>query len=200
MSRRRGHTPLSNKTAQNRINLKSRVCDNCSEMPAEPLPEPWLRGILPGLDPVVAHLLRASEQIQEDLARAIAPLSAALLWAAPHGMTPAGFHAKHLAGSTDRLCTYLEGRQLDADQLAAMRAESAGDDSGADLMARVRTAFERYESLVKGLRPEHFGDLREVGRKRLATTAVGLAIHIAEHGQRHAGQAISAAKLALAAK
>jgi hypothetical protein len=169
-------------------------------MLAEPLPEPWLRGVLPNLDPVIAHLLRASEQIQEDLTRGIVPLSTAQLWATPHGMTSAGFHAKHLAGSTDRLCTYLEGRQLDADQLAAMRAESAGDDSPADLIARVHTAFERYESLVKALRPEHFGDLREVGRKRLVTTAIGLAIHIAEHGQRHAGQAINAAKLALAAK
>jgi hypothetical protein len=48
------------------------------------------------------------------------------------------------------------------------------------------------------LRPEQFGDVREIGRKRLQTTAISLAIHIAEHGQRHVGQAISAAKLARA--
>jgi hypothetical protein len=35
-------------------------------------------------------------------------------------------------------------------------------------------------------------------RKRLQTTAVSVAIHIAEHGQRHVGQAINAAKLAKA--
>ncbi len=170
-------------------------------MPAEPLPEPWLRGVILDLNPVIAHLLRASEQIQEDLSHAISPLTTAQLWSAPHGMTSAGFHAKHLAGSTGRLCTYLEGRQLDADQLAAMRAESApGSDSSADLIAGVHAAFERYDTLVKALRPEQFGDIREVGRKRLATTAIGLAIHIAEHGQRHAGQAIGAAKLALAAE
>ena len=167
-------------------------------MPVEPLPEPWLRGILPGLDPVVAHLLRASEQIQEDLARAINPLSTAQLWSTPHGMTSAGFHAKHLAGSTGRLCTYLDGHQLDADQLAAMRAESAGSESPADLIAHVRTAFERYEHLVKSLHRAHFGDIREIGRKRLQTTAIGLAIHIAEHGQRHVGGLIAAAKLARA--
>jgi hypothetical protein len=173
-------------------------------MPAEPLPEslpePWLRGVLPGFDPVVAHLLRASEQIQEDIERAVSPLTTAQLWAAPHGMTPAGFHAKHLAGSTDRLCIYLEGRQLDDNQLTAMRAESAGEESAADLIAGVAAAFARYEKLVKALPRENFGAIREVGRKRLATTAIGLAIHIAEHGQRHAGQAIVAAKLALAAK
>jgi hypothetical protein len=37
---------------------------------------------------------------------------------------------------------------------------------------------------------------REVGRKRLPTTAIGLLTHIAEHTQRHVGQAISASKLA----
>lgn len=168
-------------------------------MPTEPLPEPWLRGVLPGFDPVAGHLLRASRQIQEDLTGAIAGLSTAQLWASPHGMTSAGFHAKHLAGSTGRLCTYLEGRQLDDEQLAAMRAESAGEESPAELIALVHAAFERYERLVKSLPPERFGDIREVGRKRMRTTAIGLAIHIAEHGQRHAGQAITAAKLARAA-
>jgi uncharacterized damage-inducible protein DinB len=35
-----------------------------------------------------------------------------------------------------------------------------------------------------------------VGRKRLPTTVGGLLTHIAEHTQRHVGQAISAAKWA----
>jgi hypothetical protein len=166
--------------------------------PSDPLPEPWLRGIIPVLDPVAGHLLRASEQIQEEVERAITPLSQAQLWGSPHGMTSAGFHAKHLAGSTARLCTYLEGRQLDTDQLAAMRNESFGEESAADLIALVRASLERYEQLVRALQPAHFGDVREVGRKRLVTTAIGLAIHIAEHGQRHAGQLINAVRLARA--
>ena len=37
---------------------------------------------------------------------------------------------------------------------------------------------------------------RGVGRKMLPTTVIGLLTHIAEHTQRHVGQAISAAKLA----
>jgi len=41
-------------------------------------------------------------------------------------------------------------------------------------------------------------DAREIGRKRLPTTVLGLLTHIAEHTQRHVGQAISAAKLARA--
>jgi hypothetical protein len=35
-----------------------------------------------------------------------------------------------------------------------------------------------------------------VGRKRLPTTVIGLLTHIAEHTQRHVGQAIGAAKWA----
>ncbi len=162
----------------------------------EPLPEPWMRGIVPGIDPVIGHLLRASEHIREDIERAIAPLTVDQLWAKPHGMTSAGFHAKHLAGSIDRLCTYLEGRQLAAEQLAALKAESTGDESAEQLLAAIRAALARYDDLVRSLTPAHFGDVREIGRRRLQTTAISLAIHIAEHGQRHVGQAIGAAKLA----
>ena len=155
-----------------------------------------MRGIVPGIDPVVGHLLRAGEHIREDLERAIAPLTSEQLWATPNGMTSAGFHTKHLAGSTERLSTYLEGHQLTSEQLAAMKAESTGIESAEQLLAAVREALARYEGMVRTLSPEHFGDVREIGRKRLQTTVISLAIHIAEHGQRHVGQAISAAKLA----
>ena len=165
--------------------------------PLPELSEPWMRSIIPGIDPVIGHLLRASEHILEDFERAIAPLTAEQIWATPHGMTSVGFHAKHLAGSTDRLSTYLEGRQLSAEQLAALKAESTGDETAEQLIAAVRAALGRYEVLVRTLTPEHFGDIREIGRRRLQTTAISLAIHIAEHGQRHVGQTISAAKLVL---
>jgi hypothetical protein len=169
-------------------------------LPQPALPEPWMRGIVPGIDPVIGHLLRASEHIREDVERAIVPLSTEQLWARPDEMTPAGFHVKHLAGSTERLSTYLEGGQLNAEQLAAMKAESTGAESAEALIASVRAALDRYEALVRALSPEHFGDVREIGRKRLQTTVISLAIHIAEHGQRHVGQAISAAKLVKATR
>lgn len=157
-----------------------------------------MRGIVPGIDPVIGHLLRASEHIREDIEQAIAPLTPAQLWAKPSGMTSAGFHVKHLAGSTERLCTYLEGNQLTEQQITAMKAEGSGSESAAELLAGVRSALDRYEALVRTMAPGHFGDVREIGRKRLQTTAISLAIHIAEHGTRHVGQAICAAKLAKA--
>src|SRR5665213_1053486 len=160
-------------------------------------PEPWLRGIVSGRHPVTGHLLRSSEQIREDLRAALSSLTVSQLWARPHGLTSAGFHAKHLAGSTARLCAYLEGRQLSAEQLARIPLEGSGDETAADLIDKAEASLARYESLVGALKPEDFGAVREVGRAKLKTTAIGLAIHIAEHGQRHAGQAISAARLAI---
>jgi hypothetical protein len=155
-----------------------------------------MRGILPGVDPVIGHLLRASEHISEDLEHAIGNLTIDQIWATPHNMTSVGFHAKHLAGSTERLCTYLEGKQLTAAQLADINQENHGTESAVNLIAAVRRSLARYEELVCALTPEKFGEKREIGRRRLETTAISLAIHIAEHGQRHVGQAISAAKLA----
>jgi hypothetical protein len=162
------------------------------------LPEPWLRGILSGVHPVTAHLLRSSEQIREEIQPALLPLSLIQLWAMPEEMNSAGFHAKHLAGSTSRLCTYLEGGQLTAEQLAAIPGERAGAETAAELLARIHAALDRYDSIVRALDPERFGDIREVGRQRLQTTAISLAIHIVEHGHRHLGQVIAASRLARA--
>jgi hypothetical protein len=111
-------------------------------------------------------------------------------------MTSAGFHAKHLAGSTQRLCTYLEGGQLSTEQVAAIAQEKFGSESPGDLIAAIHAAFDRYEGVIRRLAPGEFGTVREIGRQRIPTTAVGLAIHIAEHGQRHVGQLITAARLA----
>jgi hypothetical protein len=160
------------------------------------LPEPWLRGVLPDVYPVTGHLLRASAHIREDAEQALLILTVAQVWATPFGMTSAGFHAKHLAGSTWRLCTYLEGRQLSEEEIAAIAQEKIGFESAAYLIAGIHAAFDRYEAIIRRLAPDDFGAIREIGRQRIPTTAIGLAIHIAEHGQRHVGQLISAAKLA----
>ena len=36
----------------------------------EAIIEPWMRGIVPGINPVIGHLLRAAEHIREDVERA----------------------------------------------------------------------------------------------------------------------------------
>jgi hypothetical protein len=170
----------------------------------ESLPEAWLRGPIEGVDPLVAPVLRTFEQVREDLAGHTQGLSPDQVWARPHGMTPLGFQLRHLAGSVDRLCTYLEGRLLDASQMEILRSEQQDPPAPADwpldsLLAQVERSFRRAEVLVRSIEPSHLREAREVGRKRLPTTVAGLLVHLAEHTQRHLGEAISAAKLARAA-
>ncbi|PWU08524.1 MAG: DinB family protein [Terriglobia bacterium] len=161
------------------------------------LPEPWLRGPIEGVPPFLAPILYTFQHAREDLAKYTRELTPAQMWARPHGFGSVGFHIRHIAGSTDRLMTYLQGRELSAGQMAALRAEeTAGSEGAGELLAELDAAFASAETIVRALDPERLAESRYVGRKRLPTTVVGLLTHIAEHIQRHVGQAISAAKLA----
>jgi uncharacterized damage-inducible protein DinB len=160
------------------------------------LPEPWLRGPIEGAHPLTTPVLYAFQQAREDLAHYTAGLSHDQLWATPHGFGSVGFHVRHIAGSTERLMAYVQGRQLTPEQLAAAAAEHA---SGADrdaLLAELDRVFREVEAVVRSIHPATLAEPREVGRQRLPTTVIGLLTHIAEHTQRHVGQAISAAKWA----
>ena len=163
-------------------------------------PEPWLRGPVAGVHPSLAPALYVFEQTREDLATHTAGLSTADVWARPHGLAPLGFHLRHIAGSVDRLATYLAGRGLNDEQMMALHGEM---EPGAELnilLADVDRALLRAEEVIRALDPNTFGDTRYVGRQQLPVTAIGLVVHIAEHTERHLGQAISAAKLARASR
>jgi uncharacterized damage-inducible protein DinB len=163
------------------------------------VPEPWLRGAIPGVDPCIAPVFYAFQQAREDLAVYADGLSPAQIWARPYGLGSVGFHIRHIAGSTERLVNYLGGRQLTPDQLAAVNAEDEpGNQSAEALLAEMERAFVFAEAVVRSIDPATLEEPRWVGRKRLPTTVAGLLTHIAEHTQRHIGQAISAAKLAKA--
>jgi uncharacterized damage-inducible protein DinB len=162
-------------------------------------PEPWLRGPIPGVHPLAASILYAFQQAREDLAQWTAGLTPGQIWATPYGFGSVGFHLRHIAGSTERLMAYLEGRVLSEEQLAALAAEhEAAGDGREELLALVDRAFRDAEAVVRAIDPAALAEPRTVGRKHLPTTVIGLLTHIAEHTQRHAGQAISAAKLAAA--
>ncbi len=160
------------------------------------LPEPWLRGPLAGVDPLLAPILYSFIQAREDLASHTEGLTAAQIWATPYGFGSVGFHIRHIAGSTDRLITYLKGAQLSEPQLRALKAEKEPGASRDELLAELDRAFECAEAVIRALNPATLAESREVGRQRLPTTVIGLLTHIAEHTQRHVGQAISAAKMA----
>ena len=160
--------------------------------------EAWMRGPLAGVDPLIAPILFSFQQAREDLAKHTDGLTPGQIWAAPYGFGSVGFHIRHIAGSTGRLMTYLEGNQLSDTQMTALRAEHEPGDTLAELLERLDAAFRNAETTVRRLSPAMLPEPRAVGRKRLPTTVIGLLTHIAEHTQRHVGQAISAAKLSRA--
>jgi hypothetical protein len=157
--------------------------------------EPWLRGQVVGVEPAVSALLLSFQQVREDLLQHASGLSAAQLWAQPHGMTPAGFHIRHAGGAAERLCMYLTGRPLTDEQKAAARRESEPGASFDELMAELSARLANVEESVRGLTASQLGEHRGVGVRQLPTTVIGVLIHIAEHTQRHLGQAITTAKL-----
>jgi hypothetical protein len=165
----------------------------------ESSPEAWLRGPLDGVSPLIAPLLFSFQLAREDLRGSLDGLNTEQIWATPHEFGSVGFHLRHIAGSTDRLTTYLQGAALSPEQLAVLHTEHAPQGAGSEeLLALVDDAFRKAEATVRKIDPSTFAEPRAVGRKNLPTTVIGLLVHIAEHTQRHVGQAISAAKLARA--
>jgi uncharacterized damage-inducible protein DinB len=159
------------------------------------VPEPWLRGPVPGVHPLIAPILRSFQQAREDLAKFTEGLTPEQLWASPHGFGSAGFHIRHIAGSTERLLSYLQNRELTAGQMQALRDEAQPLRFGREeLLAILEKALREAEAVVRAIDPATIEEPRAVGRKRLPTTVIGLLTHIAEHTQRHVGQAISACK------
>ena len=148
--------------------------------------EAWLRGPREGVDALVAPVLFTFTQAREDLAKFTNGLTAEQIWG-----TEVGFHIRHISRSTDRLVTYLEGKQLSAEQFG----EGAPGASREELLAEMDRVFRRAEAVVRAIDVANLREGREVGRKRLPTTVIGLLTHIAEHTQRHVGQAITAATL-----
>jgi uncharacterized damage-inducible protein DinB len=167
-------------------------------MPESKLPEPWLRGTLKEVPVVQRAVMHAMELAEEDLTRWCASLSDEQLNARPFGLPSVAFHLRHIARSLDRLLTYAEGRSLTDEQSAAMKAELDSGASGRDLFLELRSSLIRSAGRVRSFDVSAFERARNVGKKRLPTTIAGLLIHVADHTQRHVGQAITTAKIMLA--
>ena len=117
------------------------------------------------------------------------------LWRNPAlGVASVGFHMRHMAGSVDRLTTYLRGQPLTEEQLATLRLEHEAGASFAVLLEAVEGEFQKTEAVVRGIAVSSYQDLRGVGRRQLPTTVGGLIVHISEHTQRHLGQAVLTSK------
>ncbi|MDQ2710989.1 MAG: DinB family protein [Acidobacteriota bacterium] len=157
-------------------------------------PEPWLRGPIPGVHPLVMPVVFSFALVREDLAKHTAGLSREALWRKIDGDS-LGFHLKHIAGSVDRLTTYLGGGQLSENQLATLRQESEPDRDLDELLALINDQLSTSEQYLRSVDPATLYDRRTVGRQELPTTVIGVLVHIAEHTQRHLGQAVTISKL-----
>ena len=162
------------------------------------LPEPWLRGTLADVSAVQRAVLHALELAREDLERWCDGLSDEELHARPGGIAPVAFHLRHIARSMDRLLTYAEGNQLSPEQLALMKSEMESTGSRNELMAGLVVAIAKSGKRIRAFLPAQLEEERKVGKKQLPTTVGGLLVHVADHTQRHTGQAITTAKIVVA--
>jgi uncharacterized damage-inducible protein DinB len=159
-------------------------------------PEPWLRGTLGDIPAVARAVLHALELAEEDLQKWCGALSDAQLNARPGGLAPIAFQIRHIARSVDRLLTYAEGRQLSEAQLKELKSEMAPNRAAAEIFSELRVQFWRAEQRIRALAAtKDLEAARVVGRRALPTTLGGLLVHVADHTQRHTGQAITTAKI-----
>jgi uncharacterized damage-inducible protein DinB len=161
-------------------------------------PEPWLRGTLVDVSAVPRAVLHALELASEDLNKWCAALSQPELNAQPHGLPSIAFQVRHIARSIDRLLTYAEGKPLSAEQLEALREESQPAPAAQAVFGELSAALARAAERVSALAKSDLEQPRSVGKKQLPTTLGGLLVHVADHTQRHVGQAITTAKILLA--
>jgi uncharacterized damage-inducible protein DinB len=167
-------------------------------MNEERRPEPWLRGSLADVAAVPRAVLHALELANEDLTRWCAGLSDQELNARPNGIAPVAFHVRHIARSVDRLLSYAEGRQLGNEQIAALKSELDGGATRDELFAELEASLARAASRIRRFDAARLEEARQVGAKRLPTTVGGLLVHIADHTQRHVGQAITTSRIVTA--
>jgi uncharacterized damage-inducible protein DinB len=161
-------------------------------------PEPWLRGTHTEISFVQRAVLHALELAKEDLDKWCGNLSDEQLNARPSGIAPVAFHIRHITRSVDRLLTYAEAGELSTLQMSALKSELDPGATHEELFAELAATFTKGADRIKSFDATKLEESRNVGKKQLPTTIGGLLVHVADHTQRHVGQAITTAKIVLA--
>jgi len=164
--------------------------------PARPQ-EAWLRGPIEGVPPHLMPVIHSFAMVREDLAYYTEGLTTEDVWRRTGSLPSLGFHLRHIAYSVDRLVTYLCGDQLSDAQIATLKRETEpGAETLAELLEDIDEKLSDAERRIRTIEPNMLNEPRYIGKKRLPSTVLGLLVHVAEHTQRHVGQAITTAKLA----
>ena len=161
-------------------------------------PEVWLRGPVDGFEPLLMPAAHSLLQAREDVEALVASVPAEHAWERPGDAASVAFHVGPLGGALDRLLTYARGETLSDAQKTAARAEAEPGSPAPSLGEVAAGAYATIERALGQLRATSREDLlvpRKVGRAGLPSTTLGLIFHAAEHCTRHAGQAISTARM-----
>lgn len=154
-------------------------------------PEPWLRGPIQGIHPLLQPVAHALTGVQEDLLPLLREIREEDFWNAPGASAPIGYHVAHMTGSLDRLLSYARGESLTRAQWDAYAIEQKVTEvrpSRTALLDALTATLDRGLRDLHHVSPERLLDAREVGRARLPSNVIGLLVHAAEHTVRHAGQ------------
>ncbi len=152
------------------------------------VPEPWLRGAVPGVAPVFQPVVHALMQAREDVRGALGGFSDEHLDSRPAGVASVRFGLRHMAGVLDRMATYARGEALSPEQLDALSQEEApGDETVEALVAALEASLDAVIAQVRDTDPATATTARGVGRAALPSTVLGTLFHAAEHVQRHVG-------------
>jgi uncharacterized damage-inducible protein DinB len=76
-----------------------------------------------------------------------------------------------------------------------MKSELDPDATRKVLFAELNQALELGAARIRAFVAEDFSQKRGIGRQQMPTTLGGLLVHVADHTQRHVGQAITTAKV-----
>ena len=160
--------------------------------------EAWQRGPIDRVPPLLMPAAHALIHAREDAERALRGLSPDEIWERPGGGASVGFHVRHLGGALDRLLTYARAEQLTGEQRRRIPAEGDPGTPAAgapELLAELGAAIEGALDQIRATEESTLLDPRGIGRQQIPTTVIGLIFHAAEHAARHAGQALTTARI-----
>ncbi|WP_026914280.1 DinB family protein [Christiangramia portivictoriae] len=152
--------------------------------------EYWLRGKVDKVPDLLQPAAHALLQTREELRKYLGDFPAEQLWTRPAGRASVGFHLQHIAGVTNRLITYAQGKQLSDAQLQYLKLEGKADSSLSleELINHAENELSAAVEFLKLQNPEDLTNTVEVGRKKIESSLIGVLFHAAEHSQRHVGQ------------
>lgn len=164
----------------------------------EPLQEPWLRGTHSDVPPIERALFHSLEMAREDVNRWCTGLTDEEVHTRLSTLPSLAFQIRHIARSLGRFMSYLDGEALTAAQLQALAEEREPSETQEQIFSEFARAVDATERGIASRLGRPLDAPLKIGRKGLPTTHGGLLVHMAEHTQRHVGQAITTAKLVVA--